>query len=44
MFLVILDKFDLNHVLINVNKLKPYQILNEKAQTTYQPESFYWER
>jgi hypothetical protein len=31
MFLVTLNKFDPNLVLINVNKLKPYQILNEET-------------
>jgi hypothetical protein len=29
-----LDKFDPNPILVNVNKLKPYEFLDEKAQTT----------
>jgi len=43
-FLVILDKFDPNHVLVNVNKLKPYQFLDEKTQITYWPEPMYWDQ
>jgi hypothetical protein len=31
MFLVTLDKFDPNLMLVNVNKLKPYQFLDEEA-------------
>ncbi len=34
MLLMTLDKFDPNHVLVNVNKLKPYQFLDDEAQTT----------
>jgi hypothetical protein len=30
-------------MLVNVNKLKPYQFLDEKAQTTYQPRPVYLE-
>ncbi len=38
-----LDKFDPNLVLVNVNKLKPYQFLDEEAQTTNRLEPMYWE-
>jgi hypothetical protein len=40
---VTLYKFDPNLVLVNVSKLKPYQFLDEKTQTTNQPEPMYWE-
>ncbi len=43
MLLVTLDKFDPNIVLVNVNKLKPYQFLDEKAHITNRPEPMYWE-
>ncbi len=43
MFLVTLDKFDPNLMLVNVNKLKPYQFLDEEAQITNQLELVYWE-
>jgi hypothetical protein len=33
MLLLTLDKFDPIPVLVNVNKLKPYQFLDEEAQT-----------
>jgi hypothetical protein len=41
--LVTLGKFDPNLVLVNVNKLKPYQFLDEEAQITNGPEPMYWE-
>ncbi len=34
MLLVTLDKFNSNLMLVNVNKLKPYQFLDEKTHTT----------
>jgi hypothetical protein len=37
MLLVILNKFDPNPILVNVKKLKPYQFLDEEAQTIDQP-------
>ncbi len=43
MLLVTLDKFDPNLMLVNVNKLKPYQFLDEEAQITNQLELVYWE-
>jgi hypothetical protein len=33
--LVTLDKFDPNPMLVNVNKLKPYQFMDEKTHTIY---------
>ncbi len=39
-----LDKFDPNPILVNVNKLKPYEFLDEKAQTTDWPKPVYWDR
>jgi hypothetical protein len=33
--LLTLDKFDPNPVLVNVNKLKPYQFMDEKTHTIY---------
>jgi hypothetical protein len=42
MFLVILDKFDPNLMLINVNKLRPY-FLDEKTQFIDKFEPMYWE-
>jgi hypothetical protein len=38
-----MDKFDPNLVLVNVNKLKPYQILDDEAQTIDCPKPIYWE-
>jgi len=43
MLLVILDKFDLNLILVNVNNLKPYQFLDEEAHTINKVEPMYWE-
>ncbi len=34
MLLITLNKFDPNNVLVNVNKLKTYQFLDDEAQTT----------
>ncbi len=36
-------KFDPNHVFINVNKLNPYQFLDDKTQATYCLDAIYWE-
>jgi len=41
--LVTLYKFHPDLMLVNVNKLKPYQILDEKAQITYRLEPIYLE-
>jgi len=30
--LVTIEKFETNHVLVNVNKLKPYKYMESKAQ------------
>jgi hypothetical protein len=43
MLLVTLDKFNSNLMLVNVNKLKPYQFLDEKTHTTNWPKPMYWE-
>jgi hypothetical protein len=42
-FLVTLDKFDPNPMLVNVNKLKPYQFLDEGKKIINQHELVYWE-
>ncbi len=38
-----MDKFRPNLVLVNINKLKPYQFLDDEAQTTNGPWPIYWE-
>ncbi len=43
MLLITLNKFDPNHVLVNVNKLKPYQFLDDETQTTNRLILMYWE-
>jgi hypothetical protein len=42
-FLVIMDKFDPNHILTNINKLKPYKVFDDGAQTIDGPQLVYWE-
>ncbi len=38
-----MDKFDPNPILVNVNKLKPYQFLDDKTQTVRGLKPIYWE-
>ncbi len=40
--LVIVDKFDPNLILVNVNKLKPYQFFDDEAHITWGPKPIYW--
>jgi hypothetical protein len=42
-FLVIMDKFDPNHILTNINKLKPYKFLDDETKTIDGPQVVYWE-
>jgi hypothetical protein len=37
-----MDKFDPNLVLVNVNKLKHYQVFDDEAQITWGPKPIYW--
>ncbi len=41
--LVTLDNFDPNFMLVNVNKLKTYQFLDEETQTIDRSKLLYWE-
>ncbi len=34
MLMVTIEKFDINHVLVNVNKLKPYKYMEFEVQKT----------
>ncbi len=43
MLLVILNKFDPNLIFINVNKLKPYQFLDEKVHIADWLKPMYWD-
>jgi hypothetical protein len=38
-----MDKFDPNHILTNINKLKPYNFFDDEAQTIDGPQLVYWE-
>jgi hypothetical protein len=42
-FLVIMDKFDPNSILANINKLKPYQFMDDETHTIDGPQPIYWE-
>ncbi len=43
MLLATLDKFDPNFMLVDVNKLKPYQFLDEETWTIDRRKLVYWE-
>ncbi len=38
-----MDKFDPNHILTNINKLKPYKFLDDETKTIDGPQVVYWE-
>jgi hypothetical protein len=42
--LVIIEKFETNHVLVNVNKLKPYKYMEFEIQNQKQQMLIYWEQ
>lgn len=42
--LVMIDKLDPNPVLVNVNKLKPFQLLEDEVQSIGYPTPLNWER
>jgi hypothetical protein len=44
MLLVIVEKFDTNLVLVNVNKLKPYKYMESKVHKQEQHMLVYWEQ
>jgi hypothetical protein len=39
-----IDKLDPNPILVNVNKLKPFQLLEYEVQSVGYPTPLYWER
>jgi len=39
-----IDKLDPNPILVNVNKLKPFQLLEDEVQSVGYPTHLYWER
>lgn len=39
-----IDKLDPNLVHVNVNKLKPFQLLEDEVQSAGYPTPLYWER
>ncbi len=43
MLLVTVEKFETNHVLVNVNKLKPYKYMESEVQRQEQQMLIYWE-
>jgi hypothetical protein len=43
MLLVTIEKFEANHVLVNVNKLKPYKYMESKVHKQEQQMLLYWE-
>jgi hypothetical protein len=43
MLLIIMDKFDSNHVLVNVNKLKPYKYMDKEVHNQNISKFFYLE-
>ncbi len=42
MLLVTIEKFETNHVLVNVNKLKPYKYMEYEIQKQEQQMPIYW--
>ncbi len=42
--LMTIEKFKTNHVLVNVNKLKPYKYMEFEVQKQEQQMSIYWEQ
>jgi hypothetical protein len=42
--LVTIEKFETNHVLVNVNKLKPYKYMDFKVKKQKQQMLVYWEQ
>jgi hypothetical protein len=44
MLLVTIEKFEANHVLVNVNKLKPYKYMESKDYKQKQQMLMYWEQ
>ncbi len=44
MLLVIIEKFETNLVLVNVNKLKPYEYMEFEIQKQKQQMLVYWEQ
>jgi hypothetical protein len=42
--LVTIDKLDPNPVHVNVNKLKPFQLLEDEVRSARYPTPLYWER
>jgi len=41
---VTIEKFEINHVLVNVNKLKPYKYMEFEVQKKEQHMPIYWEK
>jgi hypothetical protein len=41
---VTIEKFEINHVLVNVNKLKPYKYMEFEIQKNEQHMLIYWEK
>ncbi len=39
-----IDKLDRNPIHVNVNKLKPFQLLEDEVQSAGYPTTMYWER
>ncbi len=44
MLLVTIEKFETNHVLVNVNKLKPYKYMEFEVQKQEQQMPIHWEQ
>ncbi len=44
MLLMIIEKFETNHVLVNVNKLKPYKYMKFEVQKQAQKMPVYWNK
>ncbi len=44
MLLATIEKFETNHVLVNVNKLKPYKYMESDVQNQEQQMPMYWEQ
>jgi hypothetical protein len=42
--LVTIEKFEANHVLVNINKLKPYKYMESEIQKHEQHMLVYWEQ
>jgi hypothetical protein len=44
MLLVTIEKFETNHVFVNVNKLKPYKYMESEILKKKQQMLIYWEQ